>query len=129
MFKVVGSGIAALLVFGATYVWTQDIALALILAGVAPATAPAAIFETVSDLAPRGVLFGRSVRDAFDWRTWLVPVAGLVVGMPLGIYVFSQFNKAQMRVAIGAVLVVAVVVVGATFFAFSPIDRLMPGTS
>lgn len=45
------------------------------------------------------------VRDVFDWRTWLVPVAGRVVGMPLGIYVFSRFDQAQMRVAIGAVLV------------------------
>ena len=34
--------------------------------------------------------------------------------MPLGIYVFGQFNKAQMRVAIGAVLVLAVILVGAT---------------
>jgi hypothetical protein len=55
-----------------------------------------------------------SVRDAFDWRKWIVPVAGLVVGMPLGIYVFSRFDGAQMRVAIGVVLVLAVVVVGAT---------------
>lgn len=55
-----------------------------------------------------------SVRDAFDWETWIVPVGGLVVGMPLGIYVFSQFNKAQMRVAIGLTLVLAVIVVGAT---------------
>lgn len=55
-----------------------------------------------------------SVRDAFDWEKWIVPVAGLAVGMPLGIYVFSQFNEAQMRAAIGAVLVLAVIVVGAT---------------
>ncbi|QLG62100.1 sulfite exporter TauE/SafE family protein [Halorarum salinum] len=55
-----------------------------------------------------------SVRDAFDPRKWIVPVAGLAVGMPLGIYVFSRFNPAQMRVAIGAVLVLAVIVVGAT---------------
>ncbi len=55
-----------------------------------------------------------SVRESFDWRKWVVPVAGLLVGMPLGIYVFSRFNEAQMRVAIGAVLVLAVVIVGAT---------------
>jgi len=46
-----------------------------------------------------------SVRDAFDWEKWIVPVGGLVVGMPLGIVVFSGFDAAQMRVAIGAVLV------------------------
>jgi len=56
-----------------------------------------------------------SVRDASDWEKvdrscrW-----GLVVGMPLGIVVFSGFDAAQMRVAIGAVLVLAVIVVGAT---------------
>src|SRR6056297_2840527 len=55
-----------------------------------------------------------SVRDAFDWRKWIVPIGGLVAGMPLGIYVFSRFNEAQMRVAIGAVLVLAVIIVGAT---------------
>jgi len=55
-----------------------------------------------------------SVRDAFDWRKWIVPVGGLVVGMPLGIFVFSAFNKAQMRVAIGLTLVLAVIIVGAT---------------
>jgi len=55
-----------------------------------------------------------SVRDAFDWEKWLVPVGGLAVGMPLGIFVFSRFDETQMRVAIGAVLVLAVVVVGAT---------------
>ncbi|MCL7418082.1 MAG: sulfite exporter TauE/SafE family protein [Halalkalicoccus sp.] len=55
-----------------------------------------------------------SVRDAFDWEKWIVPVSGLVVGMPLGIYVFSRFDEAQMRVAIGIVLVLAVIIVGAT---------------
>jgi len=55
-----------------------------------------------------------SVRDAFDWRKWIVPVGGLVVGMPLGIFVFSAFNQDQMRVAIGLTLVLAVIVVGAT---------------
>ncbi len=34
--------------------------------------------------------------------------------MPLGIYVFSRFDEALMRVAIGAVLVLAVIIVGAT---------------
>jgi len=55
-----------------------------------------------------------SVRKAFDWQRWLVPVVGLAAGLPLGIYVFSRFNEAQMRVAIGSVLVLAVIVVGAT---------------
>ncbi|SEP31900.1 hypothetical protein SAMN04487948_1486 [Halogranum amylolyticum] len=55
-----------------------------------------------------------SVREVFDWQKWIVPVAGLAVGMPLGIYVFSQFNEAQMRVTIGSILVLAVIIVGVT---------------
>jgi len=70
------------------------------------------IFTATAVVANARVLW--SVRDAFDWEKWIVPVGGLVVGMPLGIVVFSGFDAAQMRVAIGAVLVVAVIVVGAT---------------
>jgi len=70
------------------------------------------IFTATAVVANGRVLW--SVRDAFDWEKWIVPVGGLVVGMPLGIFVFSGFDAAQMRVAIGAVLVLAVIVVGAT---------------
>jgi hypothetical protein len=73
----------------------------------------ASIIFTVAAVVSNGRVWW-SVRDAFDVQRWLVPVAGLVVGMPLGIYVFSRFSEAQMRVAIGAVLVLAVVIVGAT---------------
>jgi hypothetical protein len=73
----------------------------------------ASIVFTVTAVVSNGRVWW-SVRDAFDWRRWIVPVAGLVVGMPLGIYVFSRFDRTQMRVAIGAVLVLAVAVVGAT---------------
>jgi len=55
-----------------------------------------------------------SVRDAFDWGEVDRSCRWVVVGMPLGIVVFSGFDAAQMRVAIGAVLVLAVIVVGAT---------------
>jgi uncharacterized membrane protein YfcA len=70
------------------------------------------IFTATAVVSNARVLW--SVREAFDWRMWIVPVGGLVVGMPLGIYVFSAFNEVQMRAAIGAVLVLAVLVVGAT---------------
>ncbi|MFC4247728.1 sulfite exporter TauE/SafE family protein [Natribaculum luteum] len=72
----------------------------------------ASIIFTVAAVVSNGRVWW-SVRDAFDWRKWIVPMAGLVVGMPLGIYVFQQFNRAQMRAAIGVVLVIAVIVVGA----------------
>ncbi|ELZ08445.1 hypothetical protein C479_13938 [Halovivax asiaticus JCM 14624] len=75
--------------------------------------ASASIIFTATAVVSNGRVWW-SVRDAFDWRKWIVPVAGLVVGMPLGIYVFSRFDADQMRVAIGVVLVLAVIVVGAT---------------
>lgn len=73
----------------------------------------ASIIFTVTAIVSNGRVWW-SVREAFDWRKWIVPTAGLVVGLPLGIYVFQRFNETQMRAAIGVVLVVAVVVVGAT---------------
>lgn len=75
--------------------------------------ASASVIFTATAVVSNGRVWW-SVRDAFDWRKWAVPVAGLIVGMPLGIYVFSRFDETQMRVAIGAVLVLAVIVVGAT---------------
>jgi hypothetical protein len=54
-----------------------------------------------------------SVREDFEVRDWLIPVAGLAVGMPLGIFVFSSLNQAQLRIAIGITLLVAVVLIAA----------------
>lgn len=47
---------AALLVFAAVYLLRGDPALALIFAGIAPASAPAAIFETVREVRAKGKL-------------------------------------------------------------------------
>lgn len=52
-----------------------------------------------------------SVREEFDVMDWLKPVIGLAAGMPLGIYVFNQMNEGQVRIAIGIVLLVAVVLI------------------
>lgn len=71
----------------------------------------ASIIFTVTAVVSNGRVWW-SVREAFDWRKWAVPVVGLAVGMPLGIVVFQRFDEDQMRVAIGVVLVIAVVVVG-----------------
>ncbi|WP_336003136.1 sulfite exporter TauE/SafE family protein [Halorientalis halophila] len=73
----------------------------------------ASIVFTVTAVVSNGRVWW-SVREAFDWRRWLVPVSGLVVGMPLGIYVFSRFDETQLRLTIGLVLVLAVIVVGST---------------
>jgi uncharacterized membrane protein YfcA len=50
-----------------------------------------------------------SVRDNFIWKDWMVPVAGLVIGLPMGIYLFTGLNDVLMRLFIGVVLLVSVV--------------------
>ncbi|RPJ03968.1 MAG: sulfite exporter TauE/SafE family protein, partial [Deltaproteobacteria bacterium] len=30
-----------------------------------------------------------SVRDEFNWKDWIIPVAGLAAGLPIGIYLFG----------------------------------------
>lgn len=52
-----------------------------------------------------------SVRDEFDVMDWLKPVIGLLAGMPLGIYVFNQMNEGQIKIAIGLVLLLAVILI------------------
>jgi Kef-type K+ transport system membrane component KefB len=59
--RVVGISIgetaaAVMVVFGAVYLLTGDIALSLLLGGIAPASAPAAIFETIREGRARGEL-------------------------------------------------------------------------
>ncbi|MFP4545775.1 MAG: sulfite exporter TauE/SafE family protein [Methanomassiliicoccales archaeon] len=51
-----------------------------------------------------------SVRKDFRVNDWLVPVGGLALGMPLGIYIFQGLSEAQLRLAIGAILILGVVV-------------------
>ena len=50
-----------------------------------------------------------SVRDSFEWKEWIKPVIGLVAGMPLGLFLFDQMDKHQMRMTIGIVLLIGVV--------------------
>jgi hypothetical protein len=54
-----------------------------------------------------------SVREDFDWKAWAIPVAGLAVGLPLGIYVFQSLGEEQLRLAIGITLLVAVALIAA----------------
>ena len=49
-----------------------------------------------------------SVREDFSWKDWGIPAAGLAVGLPLGIYVFSSLSESQLRIATGITLLVAV---------------------
>jgi uncharacterized protein len=52
-----------------------------------------------------------SVRDEFNWKDWLIPVAGLALGLPLGIYLFGAWDEDQLRVAIGIVMIIAAIVI------------------
>lgn len=52
-----------------------------------------------------------SVKDKFNWRDWIVPVAGLAVGLPLGILLLAQLSEAQMRLIIGITLLLAVILI------------------
>ena len=52
-----------------------------------------------------------SVRDEFNWKDWAIPVAGLAAGLPIGIYLFGAWDEAQLRMAIGIVMVISAVVI------------------
>jgi len=52
-----------------------------------------------------------SVRKSFDLRAWGIPVIGLAVGMPVGIYLFRNLNPPQFRVGIGLTLLLAVALI------------------
>lgn len=87
--------------------------LAQVAMGIMPlfreAASAAIIFSMVAVVSNFRVWW--SVRDDFDWKDWIKPVIGLVIGLPIGLYVFGQLNKDQVRIAIGIVLLLAVVLI------------------
>jgi hypothetical protein len=52
-----------------------------------------------------------SVKEKFNWRDWLIPVAGLAVGLPLGILLLARLSEEQMRLIIGITLLVAAILI------------------
>jgi len=52
-----------------------------------------------------------SVKDKFNWKDWLIPVAGLAAGLPLGVYLYGVWDEDQLRVAIGVVMMIGAVVI------------------
>jgi hypothetical protein len=67
------------------------------------------IITFVSLVANFRVLY--SVRNEFHFANWLIPVTGLVVGMPIGILVFQELNEAAFRMTIGISLAIGVVLI------------------
>lgn len=72
-------------------------------------TSAAVIFSMIAVVSNFRVWF--SVREEFDVKDWIKPVIGLVAGIPLGLYVFNQMDENQVKIAIGSVLLVAVVLI------------------
>lgn len=87
--------------------------LAQVAMGIMPlfrtAASAAAIFSIVAVISNFRVWL--SVREEFDVKDWIKPVIGLIVGLPLGLYVFNQLDKGQVRIAIGLVLLLAVILI------------------
>ena len=52
-----------------------------------------------------------SVRDSFNWKDWLIPVIGLVVGLPIGVYLFGTLDQEGLRVAIGIVMLIGTILI------------------
>ena len=50
-----------------------------------------------------------SVRNHFKWKEWIVPIAGLSVGLPIGILFFKEMEDEAIRMAIALVLLIGVV--------------------
>jgi uncharacterized protein len=52
-----------------------------------------------------------SVKENFHWKDWLISVAGLAAGLPIGIIVLSQLSESQLRLIIGITLLIAVIMI------------------
>ena len=109
------TGLTTLVIFVATVVHgIAGFGYAQVSMGLLPlfrSSGSATIIFTIMVIFSNGRIWW-NVRDEFEWGQWLIPVGGLALGLPLGIYVFSAFNDAQLRTAIGVVLLLAVVLIG-----------------
>ncbi|MFW6041100.1 MAG: TSUP family transporter [Thermoplasmatota archaeon] len=70
----------------------------------------ASVIFTITAVVSNGRVFW-SVKEDFNLKDWIVPVGGLVFGMPLGIYLFQTLSKQQLRLFIGVILIIAVILI------------------
>ncbi len=110
------TALSALVIFVATIVHgIVGFGLAQVSMGLLPlfrsAASASTIFSMIAVISNARIWW--SVREDFAWKDWLIPVAGLVVGLPLGIYVFQSLGSSQLRIAIGITLLVAVALIAA----------------
>jgi uncharacterized protein len=55
-----------------------------------------------------------SVRESWNFKEWIRPVIGLVLGLPLGIWLFGELDQESFSLAIGIVIILAAVLIAAT---------------
>jgi len=52
-----------------------------------------------------------SVKEDFNVKDWIVPVGGLLFGMPIGIYIFQSLSNWLMRLSIGIILLISIILI------------------
>ncbi len=72
--------------------------------------AAASVIYTATAVVCNGRVFW-SVKEDFEFDEWIVPIIGLIFGMPLGIFVFQNLSENQLRLIIGFVLLIAVALI------------------
>jgi len=70
----------------------------------------ASVIFTITAVVSNGRVFW-SVKEDFNLKDWIVPVSGLIFGMPLGIYLFQNLSRQQLRFFIGIILIIAVILI------------------
>jgi uncharacterized protein len=116
-FDWVTTGLTALVVlFAATVHGIAGFGAGQVTMGVLPffrEAGPASIIVSILVMAANLRVFW-SVREAFTWKDWLVPVIGLAVGLPVGVYLFATLDQKGMSIAIGIVMIIAAVLLALT---------------
>lgn len=52
-----------------------------------------------------------SVRDEFDLKSFIQPFLGLVIGLPIGLFLFTNLEEVQARKTIGIIILIAVITI------------------
>jgi uncharacterized protein len=116
-FDWVVTGLSALVLLFATIVHgITGFGTGQIMMGILPFfrdPGPASIIVSLLVFATNVRVFW-SVRDSFNWKDWLIPVIGLVVGLPVGVFLFGWLDQEGMRIAIGIVMLIGTVIIALT---------------
>jgi uncharacterized protein len=113
-FDWITTGLTALVVFFATIVHgitgfgTGQITMGLLPLFRDPG--PASIIVSILVFLTNIRVFW-SVREAFTLRDWIIPVIGLIVGKPIGVFLFGSLDQEGMSVAIGVVMLIGTIVI------------------